>query len=281
MREDAKPYEWIRKIPESIAKADTIPLLGDPPPFPWENLAEDLKKLLELQSLEITPSEFSWAEEGSATKGMGSPLAIKKFSIASLEGNFFVAMQEAEIAQIMDQLLLKGNKLAPLDDQFQSAFLDFLTLEIMHSIQQIGHAPELLPKLEEDCEIPNTPMLIMDLSLKADTFQASPRLLITAEMNHSLKKHYAKSRAGDPLKPPLSEQCDLIVHMEAGKTSLSQDQWKEVKPGDFILLERCSLNPGENTGTVTMTLKGHPILRGNIQDGNIKILENPLFREDN
>ena len=281
MREDSKPYAWIKKIPESIAKADTIPLLGDPPPFPWENLAQDLKNLLELSSLQIAPAEFVWAEEGAALKGMGSPLTVKKFSIDTLEGSLFVAIPEKDIVKIMDKLLLKGNKLAPLDDQFQSAFVDFLTLEIMHAVKQIGHAPELIPKLEEDTEIPNTPMLYMDLAVTADNFVTAPRLIISAEMNQSLKKHYVKNTADDAFKHPLSSQCDVILHLEAGKTSLSQDQWKNVKPGDFILLERCSLNPGENSGTVTMTLKGQPVLRGNIQDGNINILENPLFREDN
>lgn len=280
MREDSQPYAWVKKIPESIAKADTIPLLGDLPPFPWEDLAENLKNLLEFQSLEIVPSEFAWAEESAAAKGMGSPLSIVKFSIASLEGNVYVAIPQEEIRKIMDLLLLKGSEPAPIDDDFQIAFLDFLTLEVMHAVRQIDYPPNLLLRLEKNAEMPNTPMLVMNLTVTADSFVFSPRVMISEEMNRSLKGHYVKSKENAAFKPPLSDQCDVIVHLEAGKTTLSQAQWKEVKPGDFILLDRCSLKPGENSGTVTLTLKGHPILRGNIQDANIKILENPLFRED-
>ncbi len=281
MSDNSKPYAWLKKVPGAIKQADTIPLLGDPPPFPWENLSQDIQKLLELQSLEIAPSEFVWLEEGAATKGMGSPLCIIPFSIASLEGGLFLAVPESDIAKMMDILLLKGNKLAPIDDQFQTAFLDFITLEVLNTIQQIGYAPEFMPKLHRDGKLPSSPLLGMDITVNAEGFRSVFRLLITPEMNQSLKEHYAKNKEASTFKRDQAEQIDVILNVEAGKTSLTQKQWKEVKPGDYILLDRCSLNPGDNSGTVTLTLRGHPILRANIEDGNIKILENPLFREDN
>lgn len=111
-------------------------------------------------------------------------------------------------------------------------------------------------------------------------FRSVARLFITPELNQSLKEHYAEDSAEASFQHPLSEQIDITLHMEAGQATLSQEQWKEVKAGDFLILDRCSLQPGENAGTVTMTLKGHPVLRGKIENGNIKILDNPLFRED-
>lgn len=280
MSENSQPYAWIKKIPGAIAQADTIPLLGNPPPFPWSELAQELQKLLDISDLEISPSEYVWMEEGTVTKGLGSPLSVLEFAIASQNGSFFIAIPESDIKKLLDLLLFKGKKLAPIDDQFESAFLDFLTLEILNSVQQIGYAPQFMPKLVKNGELPNTNMLCMDMTITANGFKSVARLLITPELNQSLKEHYAEANANNAFQHPLSEQIDVTLHLEAGQTTLSQEQWNEVKTGDFLLLDRCSLQPGENTGTVTMTLKGHPVLRGKIEDGNIKILDNPLFRED-
>lgn len=281
MSDNSKPYAWIKKIPGAVAQADTIPLLGDPPPFPWGELAQELQKLLDISNLELVPSEYVWMEEGTTTKGLGAPLSIQEFAIASLNGSFYLAIPESDMKKLLDLLLFKGKKLAPIDDQFEKAFNDFITLEILNTVQQIGYAPQLMPKLVKNSSLPDSTMLCMDITVTASNFKSVARLFISPELNQSLKEHYAEKNADASFQHPLAEQIDVTLHLEAGRTSLSQQQWKEVKPGDFILLDRCSINPGKNTGTVTMTLKGHPVLRGKLEDGNIKILENPLFREDN
>ena len=280
MSENSKPYAWIKKIPGIVAQADTIPLLGNPPPFPWDECAQEIQKILDIKKIEISSSEYDWKEEGASVKGLGSPYIIQEFSIASQKGSFYFVISESDRAQLLDLLLFKGKKLTPIDDQFQSAFLDFVTLEVLSIVQQLGYAPEFMPKLVKNGSLPDSPLLGMDVTISADGFRSIVRLLITPELNQSLKEHYMEKNAAKTFQHPLAEQVDVTLHLEAGSATLKQDQWKQVKPGDFLLLDRCTLNAGENAGIVTLTMKGHPVLRGKLQDGNIKILENPLFRED-
>src|SRR5690606_29429447 len=71
------------------------------------------------------------------------------------------------------------------------------------------------------------------------------------------------------------------VHLEIGKTSIMHNEWEDIQFGDFIVLDHCSFIPGEEKGRVMLTVNGRPLFRGKIKDGNIKILEHPLYYEEN
>lgn len=280
MSDNLKPYAWIKKIPIAFKQLDSIPLLGNLPPFPWNDFEEALKKLLNVDQLSIESSEFRWLEENELEMGLGVSLSLFEISLSPLSGRMFFAISQNDLSRLIDQLLLKEGDLVPIDDQFQAAFHDFLALEIIHCVSQIGYAPHLTPNLVKENSLPSETMLAMDIAVKLDASKYLIRLLMNSALCQSFREHYIKEQATLPFQHPLNAQIDLTIHIEAGSTSLSQKQWEEVKPGDFLFLDHCSLNPGQNSGTVTLTLEGSPVLRGKIKDGNIEILENPIFHKD-
>jgi flagellar motor switch protein FliN len=276
----SKPYSWIRKIPRITAQLDAIPLLGNAPEVPWNELAKELANLLEIEQLTITPSEFALFNSDELSKEIGTPLSLMKFSLLPLSGELYFALPENQLAQLARQLLMKDLETVPIDRDIQTAFFQFLALETIHILNQLGYPPAIAPSIAADAELPECPMLGLDIAITAGNLNVSSRVFISPELEKSLRTQFVKEQSEAVFKRPQSEQMDVILHLEGGSTTLSLDEWKTVKPGDFLVIDRCSLTPGKDSGTVTLTLNGIPVLRGTIQDGSLQILENPLFRED-
>lgn len=58
---------------------------------------------------------------------------------------------------------------------------------------------------------------------------------------------------------------------------LTQGELKQLKPGDFVVLDSCTLQPGENKGRVMLTVNQRPFMRGKIKEGTLKLLESPVL----
>jgi flagellar motor switch protein FliN/FliY len=92
-------------------------------------------------------------------------------------------------------------------------------------------------------------------------------------------QHYLQLQGTTIYSSPLADQLSVIVHLEAGKVSLKPSEWKKITPGDLILLDTCSIDPDEDKGRIQLVINGFPFFRGKIKEGNIKILEHPLYQE--
>jgi flagellar motor switch protein FliN/FliY len=77
----------------------------------------------------------------------------------------------------------------------------------------------------------------------------------------------------------MAEKINIVVHIEGGKTHIPLSEWKNMHLGDVLLLDSCSLDVGEDKGRVMLTIDGVPFFRAKVKQGNIKILEHPLYHE--
>jgi len=279
-KETLKPYDWIKKIPASLAELDDVPLLGHPPEFPWQGFIDKLSRSLEIQDLDIQPSELKWRDVDELFSGLGDPLIPLNFSVAPFDGKIYWAIAKEDIKGMMSLMLLKGGSASNvLEEEYQHGFYHFLALEVMHTIEALGFDSDLKPQIIKSAELPNSPTLCMDITITAQGKTIVGRLFISPEFRKSMAEHYTKQAQETPYKSPLAEKLEVTLHLEAGSTTLTQEEWSKVKPGDFLILDKCSLQPGTPKGKVMMTLGGHPFFRGKIKDGNVKILEHPLYRE--
>jgi flagellar motor switch protein FliN/FliY len=69
--------------------------------------------------------------------------------------------------------------------------------------------------------------------------------------------------------------------LEVGNLALSTAELKKIAPGDFVVLDNCSLHCEEGKERVMLTVAGTPFFRARIKHGNLKILEHPLYYEVN
>jgi flagellar motor switch protein FliN len=59
---------------------------------------------------------------------------------------------------------------------------------------------------------------------------------------------------------------------------LSQREWQEVNPGDFIILDRCSYDPVSQKGTLTLACRERPLFKVKIKKNNLKILDYAFYQ---
>lgn len=270
------PYDWVRQIPKEQVKSDEIPLWGNPPPFSWEQFSSELAAALKLDSLSVRGEDIRWREPDELLEGLGTHPDLITLSISPLQGKAFWAISKESILRLMK--LLFGKEPAFAGESFIEGFYTFLAAEAINAFQKLEFDKSLTPGILEEKEIPNETCLGIDISLTLSETTFFGRLLISKELRQSIKEYYSKDSLS--FSSAVNHHVELTLQLLAGSSKLSKQEWRESRPGDVLILDSCSLSPGEDKGRVIIALNGMPLFRAKIKDGNIKILEYPLFREE-
>lgn len=284
------PYEWLKEVPTALLQSDNIPLLGFPPTFPWKEFSEKLKSNLELKDVEIKPLELSFKTSQDLFSALGQDLVPIHIQIPSLDGDLTLVFAKRDVEQIMSLLLSKNKQpLDVIDPEFQKGFVHFLAYEAIYIFNECHFDKSLNPHIgekdqESDEEIKEMLLqreksLCQDISLSIDGSTFILRLIISDEFRQAWKEKYAARSLDIPLNSELAKKIHIPVALEVGRVSLKYSEWKEIHPGDFLILDLCSLDPSSDRGKVMMTVNGNHFFRAKLKQGTLKILEHPLFYE--
>jgi flagellar motor switch protein FliN/FliY len=282
MTNSPSSYDWVREIKPDLKKLDSIPLTGATPPFPWDELATRLARSLDREGLKIEPGELAWRAKENLYDGLGDAPYPLTFAIPSLQGQVCWVMPAQEMDILAALLLTKESHPLPLHDPaLNESFYHFLALEVLYHLTQVSFDKTLTPILTNQTTLPNEDALCRDISIQLQGHTLWGRLIISPEFRRAWVEHFAQQQKSTALSQQMAELIETIVHIEAGKTSLSLAEWKTVQLGDFILLDSCSLDPQRLDGRVMLTVNGKPAFRAKLKDGTLKILELPLLHEVN
>lgn len=271
-------FNWLREINKDLQRQDAIPLTSAPP-FPWEELSENLARIFECDNLNIQPKETQWRSKEDLLKDLAQPVTPVALTISSLKGKIYWVMPKEEI-DILESLLLTRESNFTIDDpHFKEGFYHFLILETLNAINQTSFDPSLVPVLTDQNDLPAEDALCLDLSFTLENRLLSGRLVISSDLRQAIADYFSqKGAASSPVE--LAKKVELPLHLEIGKTQFSLDEWKEVSLGDFIILDSCTLQPEDLSGQLLMTVRGRPAFRGEISGNQIKILEFPAYHEE-
>lgn len=286
------PFEWLKEVPTALLQLDDIPLLGFPPVFPWAEFSEKLAQTFQVSNIEIKPLETKWRDSSDIFAGLGQDLIPIHFQVPSLEGDICAIFAKRDIELIMSELLAKQKEpLDIIDKEFQDGFIHFLAYEVIYIFNQCNFDKSLNPHVAEKKENSDEELkemllqrentLCQDISFSIEDSTFIIRLLISNTFRKSWKEKYAARSLEIPLKSDLAKKIHIPVCIEAGKTSLKLSEWKQISVGDFLLLDFCSLDPENDKGRIMLTVNGNRFFKAKLKDGSIKILEHPLFYEEN
>lgn len=274
------PYDWLKAIPTAFLQLDDIPLLGYPPLFPWEAFSQKLAQVFQLQNLKIKPLECQWKEIEDIISGVGGKPFPLWLNIPGIEGEFCWIFSERDLHGLMAVLITKQTKpLDLIDPELEKGFTHFLAYEAIHIFNQVSGDKTLNPHLSEKSELPEEACLCQDVSIELDGAAFMGRLAVSQKFRRSWKEKYTARTLDLPLNPELAEKIQLPVHLEIGSLAISLREWKNLELGDFIVMDQSSFNPEDENARLTLTLNGQPLFRAKLKDGNIKILEHPLYYE--
>jgi flagellar motor switch protein FliN/FliY len=276
------PYDWLKEIPTSLLQLDEIPLFGFPPAFPWNDLSKGLGELFQIQDLKIQSTPFQWVSQDKLYSTLGEAYTPINFTIPSMEGNLSWVMANEDMQRLMSFILNdKHHQHDALEDEFMKGFYHFLAYEIIHVITKLPFGSDLSPQVQKESKLIDEDALCSDLSIDLRGKTLTGRLIISQDLRRSWKEKYAERSLEIPLQSSVASKLTIPVHLEAGKTSISPSDWQKVNVGDFILLDSCTVNPqDEKGGRVTLTVNGIPFFIAKLKEGNLKILEHPLYHSE-
>lgn len=272
-------YNWLKHIPTSLLQADAVPLVGSPPPFPWAAFSTKIGELFAISDLKITPGKtFDWVPAEDLLKGLGPhPIPLYVTPIPSMPAVCWVMAAE-DIQTLMGLLLsLDATATKELDNDFLSGFYRFVAIEAANACVLVDFDKTLSPHLQDTKELPHDPALCLDISITLKQRTLIGRLIMSAPFRKAWQERYTPRTLDIP--KPILDQLNVTVNFEVGRTTINLTDWANVHPGDFVVLDSCSLKPS-GEGRITLSLNGAPIFRGKLKDGNIKILEHPLYHEE-
>lgn len=273
-------YQWLKQIPTALLPINDIPLLGNAPPFPWEAFKNQLVTQFQFQDLEISPEEGVLRTKDTLFDGLGSPCQVFPLAIAPLEGFAACFVSDIDMSHLLGILLGKDpSQLIGVPEDFKKTTTEFVVASLLQAFVKTGYDKQLSPRLV------NLPFVeeegwTQDIVAHVQGRQIRFRFFASLLVLQSWRQKYAL-RTLDFLKTtPRAQQIELAVHVEAGRTSLSLAEWRQVKTGDFLLLDSCSLTPyEEKKGRVLLTINGMPCFRAKLKPGGVKLLEHPLNYE--
>lgn len=277
----AVPYSWLKQISKEQLQSDTTPLFGYSPLFPWGEMAEAIAKSLKDETFTITPQAWEHLQPDDFFQGAGVNPRVLSFDLSPLAGNAFFVIAENELQRLISVLLTKTSDATDIiDEDYESGIIHFLVYEAFNSFRQLDFGKPFTPHLLDSPLLP-------EQSCYSQTFTFSlmnqapftARILYSEEFRHSWKERYAERTVNAPISASLAEKLSVVLHVEAGRTELTAQEWKSVSPGDFLLLSHSTIDPSKEKGRVMLTFEGRPMYRARLKDGSLKILEFPLYSE--
>ncbi len=277
----AKGYDWLKTVQAELVDKRELTYSGAPQAFAWERFSQTLGARFALQDLVIQAADPHWSTQDQLQQTVGRSAWPLSFMLGDLPGAVTFLMSKDDIGVLLAIALSKQPKgtLYP-DEEFLEAFYHFLAVEVLAALSAVGFdasiAPRLIgeppPKLEGK-------VLGLEVSVSTHGRIVQGQLLAPEEFALAWNNRFKAVKQQREVSPEMANTLELIVHLEAGEAMMSREELKQMRTGDFLLLNSCSLAPNQDGGQVTLTTKGIPLFRGMLQRDKIKILDYPLFQK--
>lgn len=274
-----KSYDWLRQIDVQLAEKTRV-FSQNSFSFPWESLENTLKETFQESTLSLSSLAPKWLSCEDLQAGFGREAKVLQVELAPLKEPVFFLCSKEQLLEATSHLLQMDIKAALLQKEFGEAILLYVLALILKSVDQLSCLGDLKPSLGAFQEKPpSSSSLIQDLSLTLGKKTIQSRLIFTEEFLSEWKQHQAHQ------PPEISQEkleaTSLSIAVEVGKIEMNQASFSKLSTGDFLILDRCSLDPSkEGKGRVTLTLNQTPLFRGRLTNEGLKLLEYPIFQKE-
>ena len=268
------PYSWLRQLPRELKQLDEASPFGFVPPFDEAKFASILSETLKLENLQLQLKAIRLCEGEKILDGFADSERFF-FTVAPLQGEAALLVPKGHFDSLLTQFAEKDLHHHILDEEFKKAFSHFVLIEALMAFQSALPDPTLSPQLLSEgklSEIEGAWVKDIELSFKGGSLTC--RLVLPNLFRQSLKSKYKERK-----EKKLFQELPIEVHIEAGRVSLSRQEWKSLNIGDWIILDSCHLLPNQKKGRVLLTIYHKPAFRARLKEGTLKILEYPLFYE--
>ena len=274
------PLNFIKEIYSALTEAKTIPLSGNAPDFPWEELSLKIAPLLHLSQLKIHPRNTQFLSVNEITTTLSQGFVSIALEMTPLGSQAFWLMSKEDVAKLTSFALTPSNTDKGFSSpKFQEGFYYFLATQILHQINELQSFDDLSLKMGTMASIPQEEALCIDVEISHPKHTFWGKLICPISFLQAFKIHFS-TKEPKLFTSAAAQNIDVMLHAEIGQTTLNLATWREIAVGDFILLDSCSFDPQTLKGTVTLRLHQTPLLRAKIKDNSLKIIDYAFYNEE-
>ncbi len=279
-----RPLDWIREIDASLVELDEKPQFGLPAAFDWHSLEKEFRDLFGRYQLQVSHEVKGWVTSDQLWQGMGGKLLPISIEWSPIQSPSFFVTDEHNLKELMADLFASKEAAAFFySSPLVQGFYYYFATEVLHVLEKQKFTSPLTPRLGPDTDdiqdiLGEQSCFVIDVSLSLNAKNYWGRVILSENFRRDWKSYFALLGP-----PPLSEEMRQKVmgdlSLEVAHARMKLEEWKEVKTGDFVLLDHCSYDPEEHKGGVVLTLKQKPVFRGRFKEGGIKITNYPVYEE--
>ncbi|KPK33647.1 MAG: hypothetical protein AMS24_00245 [Chlamydiae bacterium SM23_39] len=258
----------IKKIDPSLLEVDEIPLIKGEK-FSWEEFSDSISKELEIENLKISLYDTSWKKKEEILSSF-KKANQKCIALSPLMGNIYFILEQQDIKKIVAQILKKDYKSLILEE----SFYNYLTLIILDVLQKTKKFKDLSFKIVDDVELKADKALALTIKIEIENTVIYSTLAITSDFRISFNEFFKKK---DLI---IKESLYLSIQLIAGHTSLSFDQIKSLKKGDFVILDKPYIDPKTHSGFIILSFKNIPLFHAKIKKNKIEISDIANYSEE-
>lgn len=275
-----QPLHWVRKIDEALYAEDRIPLYGNARRFDFQKISSAISASFGVDRLTLEMGECSWRNPSDLKEGLGSQPLTLGVHLTPLSGEAIWIMAREDVAALTSWLLngkAKGRSVT--SEILQEGFYRYLAINALDALQSEEPLKEISLKLNEETALPEEPCWCADIRLSFDERTCWGRLLVSSHLLTSWQRHFSSLRELFSLSS-LAKSLEVSVGVKTGSVLLSSREWKHLKPGDFVLLDKGSYDAKQKLGVASLTLGSSPLFHVAVKENKIKLLDYALFYEE-
>lgn len=274
--------KWIEKLEEALTQGSFLSSDATPLFFPWQEFADHFSKQIGLSSLALSNFASGKKSKQTFSEGLGQdPIVISlEVSPLNLQIHWMIASEDMQ-ALCQATLSPTDAKEGFSDPRLQEGFYYLLSLQALHLFDHLKIAPEISIRITAQASLPEEEMLFVDVGMTLPLKTIYGRLLYPEPLLTELKKLQPAHQRLSLLPQHLADRS-LPVRIEIGSTTLDEEEWRNLLPGDFLIFDHLSYNPVEKKGSGTLWLGSTPLLVGRFKPEGIKVADFslPLSKSD-
>lgn len=255
------------KFKKYLIEAHDIPLL-QAPPIDLNQISATFSSLFEGRKIELKRLKSQFEEKDTLNRFLEEKWAILNIQAFPIEGHVYLTLDQQDLQTLLNESL--GTHSLSLPQDVKKAYLDFLTLNLLHSLHAMQGFEELRLKISLEEAHFEEAYFHIELSLQVDTHLLPIHLLLSSLFLKNLKTENAKKAFA---RTSIDSQFPLKLSLNLPIESLSMDQWQQVELGDFILLSKAQYQPNVSKGKVELFCGTYPLFLGDLEKDHIKILQ--------
>ncbi len=273
------PLAWVKRIASEISDLNTIPLFGHSPPFDWSYFSSSLSAKFGLSHLSVYTKDQQWREGSDLKQGLGSHVHVLPITLSPI-GTAYWMMSQQDVAKLASRMMKPERKThTALSEILQEGFYRYLAVEALDSVQGIEPFLSLTLQLSEE-EPPIDKAFCIDIEIKIEQKSCWGRLILPTEFRAKWVQHFSHLPSAY-FPTEIAQQMELYIGVKTGSVILHQEEWNQLKPGDFVLLDQGSYDAQREQGSCFLMLQSTPLFNAHIKHNKIELVDYAFYYEDN